>query len=109
MTEESNPSSSESSKVIRGENITAILFGGSVFLLVVGCGVLNILAAMGKWNPFHWQGRFWMGVFMVAAPAALAVMAALPAELRKKVPDQVITLSILVLWVAFFWAACGGH
>ena len=109
MAEEPNHSSPEGDKVVRGENVTAMLFGGTVFLVVVGCGVLNILAAMGSWNPFHWQGHLWTGVFMVAAPSALAGMAALPAELRKKVPDQVLGLIVLALWVAFFWAACGGH
>ena len=77
--------------------------------MVVACGVLNILAAKGGWNPFHWQGRFWTGVFMIAAPSALAGMAALPYRMRSKMPEPALGITVLLVWVAFFWAACGGH
>jgi hypothetical protein len=96
-------------KVIRGEDVTAILFGGTLIVLVVGCGVLNILATRGGWNPFRWQGRFWTGVLMILAPAPLIIMAALPAEVRKNIPEQAVVLGALALWIAFFWAACGGR
>jgi hypothetical protein len=110
MTEELKPVETESAKtVIRGSDLSAIVFGGTVYLFVVGCGMLNILAAEGGWNPFHWQGRFWTGVLMIAAPSALTIMAVLPAEMRKKIPDQAVELGIVSLWVAFFWVACGGH
>jgi hypothetical protein len=96
-------------RVIRGEVLTAYLFGGTVLIVVVGCGVLNILAAKGGWNPFHWQGRFWTGVLMIAAPAPLIIMAILPAEVRKNIPEQAVVLGVLALWIAIFWAACGGR
>jgi hypothetical protein len=96
-------------KVLRGEDVTAYLFAGTGLAVVVGCGILNILAAMGGWNPFHWQSRFWTGVLLIAAPAPLTIMATLPAEVRKKIPEQAVVLSVLALWIAFFWAACGGR
>ena len=95
--------------VIRGSDVTAILFGGVIFGVVVGCGVLNILAVLGAWNPFHWQGRLWTGVFMIVAPSALGGMTALPARIRTKIPDAVGGWVVLLVWVAFFWAACAGH
>lgn len=110
MQEELKPAETKSAEtVIRGSDLTAILFGGTVAAVTMGCGVLNILAAKGWWNPFHWRGRFWTGLFMVAAPATLGIMAALPAELRKKIPDQVVGIAVVAIWIAFFWAACGGH
>ena len=96
-------------KTIRGSDLTATLFGGIVFGVAVACGVLNILAATGGWNPFHWHGRLWTGIFMIAAPSTLAIMAALPANFRGKIPDAAIGWVTLLVWVAFFWAACGGH
>ena len=95
--------------VIKGSDITAILFGVPVFLVIVGCGVLNILAAKGLWNPFHWRGRFWTGVFFLLVPTAMVVMTTLPINIRSKIPDSVSGITVLLLWIAFFWAACGGH
>jgi hypothetical protein len=103
------PEPGGSERIVRGSDITAIVFGSVIFGVVIGCGVLNILAAKGGWNPFHWQGRLWTGVFMIAAPSALAGMAVLPARIRTKLPDALIEWTIVLVWVAFFWAACGGH
>src|SRR3954466_8157695 len=50
-------------RLVRGSDIHAFVFGSVIFGVVIGCGVLNILAAKGGWNPFHWQGRLWTGVF----------------------------------------------
>jgi hypothetical protein len=110
MPEELKPEAPETdTTIIRGEDVTAYLFGGTVLVVVVGCGVLNILAAKGGWNPLHWQGRFWTGVLMIAALAPLVIMAALPAEVLKNIPEQAVVLGVVALWIAFFWAACGGR
>ena len=95
--------------VIKGSDITAYFFGGIIFFTIVTVGVMNILAATGKYNPMHWKGRFWTGVFMLAAPTIMAVLASLPARIRTKMPDSVAEAAVLLVWVAFFWAACGGH
>src|SRR5438128_455711 len=95
--------------VIKGSDITAIFFGGIIFFTVISVGLMNILAATGKHNPMHWKGRFWTGVFMLAVPSAMGIMAALPKRLLSKIPEPVVGVTIMLLWVAFFWAACGGH
>ena len=96
-------------KVVRGGDIISMLVGGLVYVFVAGCGVLHILAATKIWNPFFWQGQLWTGVFMVAAPTAIMVLTALPYRVRKRMPESVATVGIMALWIAFFWAACGGH
>ena len=96
-------------RLIRGSDLTAYFFGGLIYMVVVGSGILNILAAAGSWNPLHWKGRLWTGIFMVAAPTAIAVMTALPLRIRQQIPESVGAVAILALWIAFFWAACGGH
>lgn len=96
-------------KVVRGGDIVAMILGGVVYLVVAGCGVLQILAALKIWSPLHWEGRLWTGIFMVAAPTALAVMSALPHRLRNKIDENVLAVTIIALWIGFFWAACGGH
>lgn len=103
-----SPEKSEQT-VIRGSDITAILFGVPVFLVIIGSGVLNICAAMGWWNPLHWRGRFWTGVALLAVPTAMVIMTTLPPRIRTKIPDSVASVTVVLLWVAFFWAACGGH
>src|SRR4051812_1023584 len=95
--------------VVSGSDVTAILFGVPVFLVIVGAGVLNICAAMGWWNPLHWRGRFWTGVGLLAVPSAMVVMTTLPPRIRKKIPESVASITVILLWVTFFWAVCGGH
>ena len=109
MTEQQQPTPSSPKTIISGSTITAILFGVPVIGIVVGCGLLNILAAAGGWNPFHWQGRLWTGVFMIVAPSSMCIMAVLPAATRAKIPVPVLGLSSVLLWIGFFWAACGGR
>lgn len=94
---------------ISGSTITAFLFAVPAVVLILGTGLLNILAALGGWNPFHWQGRLWTGLFMIAAPSALGIMAALPYRIRSKMPDAAASITVILVWIAFFWAACGGH
>lgn len=96
-------------KVISSGDIIASIVGGIVYLVVAGSGILNVLAALRLWNPLRWEGRLWTGVFMIAAPTALIIMATLPYRVRQKIPDGAVEFSILALWIAFFWAACGGH
>ncbi len=103
------PSAEPAEKVIRGGDIVGMLVGGFVYIVVAGSGVLHVLAATRVWNPFHWQGQLLTGVFMVLAPTALAVMAALPYRIRQKMPESVVAVGTIGLWIAFFWAACGGH
>jgi len=103
------PRPTQAERVISGGDIIASIIGGVVYLMVAGSGILNVLAACQLWNPLHWEGRFWTGVFMVMAPTALVIMATLPYRIRQKIPDGAVELTILALWVAFFWAACGGH
>lgn len=95
--------------IVRGSDITAILFGVPVFLVIIGAGVLNICAATGWWNPFHWHGRLWTGILLLLLPTAMTIMTTLPIKIRSKIPDSVGGTTVLLLWVAFFWAACGGH
>lgn len=95
--------------LVSGSNVTAILFGGILFGVVVACGVLNILAAKGRWNPFRWQGRFWTGILMIAAPSVLGIAAALPYRIRSKIPESALGITVVLVWIAFFWATCGGH
>lgn len=96
-------------KVIAGGDVLASIIGGLVYLVVAGSGMMQVLAALHLWNPLAWQGRLWTGIFMIAAPTALVVMANLPYRLRQRIPESVLGFAIVVLWVAFFWAACGGH
>jgi hypothetical protein len=94
---------------ISSGDLVSMLLGGVVFAVVAGSGLLNILAALKIWNPLHWEGRFWTGVFMILAPTAIALMAGLPYRVRQKIPEGAAGVAILALWIAFFWAACGGH
>jgi len=95
--------------LISGSTVTAFLFAVPAFVVTLGTGLLNILAALGGWNPFHWQGRLWTGIFMIAAPSVLCIIAALPYRIRRKMPDSVGGITVMLVWIAFFWAACGGH
>ncbi len=99
----------ESKVVLSGSTFFAFLFGVPIILTIVTVGVLNILAATGKYNPLHWKGRFWTGVFMLLAPTVMLVLTTLPAKIRTRMPDSVAETAVLLIWVAFFWAACGGH
>lgn len=109
MNTEPQPPPSTSERVISGGDITASIVGGVIYIVVAGCGLLNLLAALQLWNPLHWEGRLWTGIFMVAAPTALFLMAALPYRIRQKLPESVVGVGIVALWIAFFWAACGGR
>jgi phosphatidylglycerophosphate synthase len=95
--------------LIRGSDITAVFFGGIIFLTVISVGLMNVLAATGKYNPMHWKGRFWTGMFMLAVPSAMGILPTLPKRLLSKIPESVLGVTIILLWVAFFWATCGGH
>ena len=108
MAEPNNPEE-EKQTVIRGSDVTAILFGVPILGIIVGAGVLNICAAMGWWNPLHWRGRFWTGVMLLLVPTAMFVVTTMPVKIRTKIPESVGSILVILLWVAFFWAACGGH
>lgn len=85
------------------------LLGGGVFVVVLGVGVANILAALGLWNPLQLQGRLWTGVFLVAAPTTVVLITTLPLRIRQRIPESVAAVVTLGLWAGFFWAACGGR
>ena len=100
----------EAAKVVYStQNLPAYLIGGVVFLIVVPMGLLNVLAAVGKWNPLHIEGRLWSGLLMILAPTVLALVAGLPYRYRHKIPDQVGCLLVLAVWVAMFFAFCSGR
>ena len=96
-------------KTVAVGDILGAILGGVIYVFVAGCGVLHILAATSLWNPFHWQGQLWTGVFMILAPTAIALMAGLHYRIRQKIPESAAAIATLTLWIAFFWAACGGH
>src|SRR5260221_13411363 len=93
---------------VSGSTITAFVFAVPMFLLIAGSGVLNILAATGGWNPFHWRGRLWTGVFMLAASSARVGMAALAFRIRSKMTESAAGITFILMWIAVFWAVCGG-
>ena len=95
--------------ILSGSTFWSALFAIPIFLTILTVGLLNILAATGVYNPLHWDGRLWTGVFLIAAPGVMALIGSLPAKVLEKMPDSVAEVTILLVWVAFFWAACGGH
>lgn len=101
--------SGQPEKLISIGDLLAYLLGGAVVAVVAGAGVLNILAALHLWNPLGWQGRLWTGIFMILAPTAIGLMTGLPYRIRQKIPESAAAIATLALWIAFFWAACGGH
>jgi len=104
------PSASAGKKPFHFEGGDIIAFGVLllVFLIVVPLGVLNILAALNRWNPLNIEGRLWTGVFMIAAPATLVIVNALPYRIRKDMPESVGCLIPLAVWIALFFAFCSG-
>jgi len=103
------PRDTSRDKSIAVGDILGVLLGGAIFLVVLGTGVANVLAALGLWNPLHLKGRLWTGVFLIAAPTAVVLITALPLRIRQRIPESVAAIVTLGLWAGFFWAACGGR
>lgn len=109
MTDPQPPPETPAEKTISLGDLLGVLLGGSIFLVVLGAGIANILAALGLWNPLHLKGRLWTGVFLIAAPTAVVLITALPLRIRQRIPESVAAAVTLGLWAGFFWAACGGR
>jgi len=93
---------------IEGGDFIAIGMLLVVFLVVVPLGGLNILAALHVWNPLKLEGKLWTGIFLIAAPATLVIVNALPYRIRKDLPESVGCLIPLLVWIALFVAFCSG-
>jgi hypothetical protein len=107
MAEPQPPQSGE--PVIKGDTVMAYVIGGIVFFIVVPLGALNVLAAVGWWNPLKIEGRLWSGLLMILAPLLTLGVTSLPMRYKEKIPESAGCLLMLVLWVALGWAFCGGR
>ena len=105
----SEPETAPKEQVIKGDTVIAYIIGAIVFLLVVPAGTLNVLAALGWWNPFKIEGRLWSGVLMIAAPLLTLGVTSLPMRYKEKIPESAGCFLTLVIWVALGWAFCGGR
>jgi hypothetical protein len=103
------PETPEEERIIKGDTVFAYVVGAIVFLIVVPLGALNVLAALGWWNPLRIEGRLWSGVLMIAAPLLSLGVTSLPIRYKEKIPESAGCLLMLLVWVALGLAFCGGR
>jgi hypothetical protein len=96
-------------RVIKGDTVMYYVIGAIVFLVVVPLGALNVMAALGGWNPLKIEGRLWSGVLMVVAPLLTLGVTSLPMRYKEKIPESAGCFLMLLVWVALGWAFCGGR